>query len=123
MAEAFYNALTGVADATSAGIDLANSVQGSELSLPPLVIEVMKEIGHDVSQQRRKHLTPQMVAGANIVISMVTDFPLPPYLRSSSKLVRWDDIPDAVRTNIEFHRKVRDLIRDKVVQLVAQQEK
>ncbi len=121
MAEAFYNSITGTHDAVSAGVDLANSVKGDDLSVPPLVVAVMQEVGLDVSSNRRKWLTKEMVEAADKVIVM-TDYPLLDYLVESPKLIRWDEVPDAVRTPIEFHREVRNLVKKKVEQLISELE-
>ena len=110
MAEVFYNSITGTKDATSAGVDLANSVKGNDPSIPDLVIEVMKEIGLDVSSQKRKEITKEMVDTADRVI-VITDYALPEYVTKSEKVMYWKDIPDAVRTPIAFHRKVRDMVK------------
>ena len=118
MAEAFYNAMTRSYDATSAGVDLANSVQGSDPSLPPLVREVMAEKGYDLSAYFRKEVTPHMVEEADMVIA-ITDHPLPDYVEQSPKLVKWLDIPDAVRTPIEFHRDVRDMVEKRVREMIS----
>lgn len=119
MAEAFYNRLTGTTDATSAGVDLQNSTKGDDPSVPELVIEAMGELGYDIKENRRKTLTKEMVDDVDQVIAMITDFPLPDYLLSSSKLAQWNDIPDAVRTPLEFHRVVRDLVLEHVTKLVT----
>ncbi len=121
MAEALYDAMTGTRDASSAGVDLGNSVMGNDLSLPPLVIDVMKEAGLDLSGRRRKLLAPDMVARADKVVA-ITDYPLPDYLKNSPKLLYWNDIPDAVRTDINFHRKVRDLVRERVSAFIGKHE-
>lgn len=117
MAEGFYNALTGTENATSAGIDLLNSVKGVDPSVPELVVEVMKEVGVDVSAKRRKALTQEMVKSVDMVV-VITEYPMPEYVEGSVKLVRWNDVPDAVRTPIEFHRMVRDMVKEKVKALV-----
>lgn len=117
MAEGFYNSMTGTEDATSAGVDLANSVKGDDPSVPELVVEVMKEVGIDVSKKIRKVITKEMVERADKVI-VITDYPMPAYVENSSKLERWADVPDAVRTPIEFHRTVRDMVKNKIEALV-----
>lgn len=119
MAEAFYNHLTGTNDATSAGVDLENSVKGNDPTVPDLVIEVMKEIGIDVSTKRRDVLTKEMVDAADRVV-VITDQPMPEYVERSSKVERWLYIPDAVRTPIEFHREVRDRVREEVQKFVLE---
>ena len=119
MAEAFYNFHIGSKGATSAGLDLKHSTMGDDLSLPDSVIEVMNEIGHDLSSLRRKELTEQMVNDADIVV-VTSDYPLPLYLKGSNKLIRWDEIPDAKHTPMDFHRKVRDMLKKRVLELIEQ---
>lgn len=62
-----------------------------------------------------------MVLDADTVISMLGDYPLPHYLATSPKLVRWDDIPDPVRQPIEIHREVRDAVKKKVIEMLQVQ--
>lgn len=119
MAEAFYNHLTGTNDATSAGVDLENSVKGNDPTVPDLVVLVMKEVGIDVSTKRRDVLTKEMVDRADKIV-VITDQPMPEYVEQSSKVERWLHIPDAVRTPIEFHRTVRDLVREAVQKLILE---
>jgi arsenate reductase (thioredoxin) len=120
MAEAFYNELTHTQDAVSAGVDLFNSVKGEDLTVPDLVVEVMKEAGLDVTDKKRKLLTQEMVAGVDKVIVM-TDHALPEYLLQSGKVEYWNEIPDAVRTPIENHRIVRDMVEKRVKDLIGAQ--
>ncbi|MDD5094941.1 MAG: arsenate reductase ArsC [Dehalococcoidia bacterium] len=64
MAEAFFNqAVQGQAKALSAGTDPAPGVG-------PTVVEVMREIGIDLSESIPKTLTPEMLDGADKVITM-----------------------------------------------------
>ncbi len=119
MAEAFYNHLTGTNDAMSAGVDLENSVKGNDPTVPDLVVEVMKEVGIDVSTKRRDVLTKEMVEKADKVV-VITDQPMPEYMEESGKVERWLHIPDAVRTPIEFHREVRDMVRREVEKFVLE---
>ncbi len=120
MAEAFYNSFTKTQDATSAGVDLLNSVKGEDLSVPDLVVEVMKEAGYDLEGKERKLLTEEMVINADKVVVM-TDYALPDYVRGSSKVEYWNEIPDAVRTPLENHRMVRDMVEKRVKDLIGAQ--
>lgn len=64
MAEAFFNHLTGgKASAISAGTKPANEVS-------PIVIQAMREVGIDISGNRPKKLTPEMLDRADKVITM-----------------------------------------------------
>ncbi|MBX9765121.1 hypothetical protein K2X83_00585 [Patescibacteria group bacterium] len=122
MAEAFFNALSHTAKATSAGVDLKNSVMKDDLSVPPLVIDVMKEVDIDVSGARRKTVIPTMVQEADAVILLLgkNEYPLPTFVTESPKCIYWEGIPDAKGTDLSFHRTVRDMIRDRIVVLLNQ---
>lgn len=64
MAEAFLNKLApGRARATSAGTHPAEAID-------PTVVEVMREVDIDISHQKPKKLTPEMMARADRVITM-----------------------------------------------------
>ncbi len=121
MAEAFYNELSLAHTATSAGVDLAHSVMKNDLSVPPLVVEIMQEAGIDVSTARRKNVTQSMVQNADTVIAIMEEeeFPLPEYISHSPKLIRWHGIPDAKNKDLAFHRVVRDQIKEKVEKMIG----
>ncbi len=64
MAEAFLNKLAmGRVRATSAGIEPAKV-------LDPMVVKTMREVGIDISHQKPKRLTPEMIEQADTVITM-----------------------------------------------------
>ena len=64
MAEAFFNRMTkGKAEGFSAGTQIADSIN-------PLVLEAMREVGIDISQQKPKKLTLDMMDNADKVITM-----------------------------------------------------
>ena len=64
MAEAFFNSLAGGrASATSAGTSPAAKVN-------PAVVKAMREVGIDISQQKPKMLTLEMMESADRVITM-----------------------------------------------------
>jgi arsenate reductase len=64
MAEAFLNHFAkGQARAISAGTEPASTVD-------PTVIKVMKEVSIDISGNKPKALTPEMIDQANLVITM-----------------------------------------------------
>jgi len=105
MAEAFAKELG--LDASSAGtIPTAN--------VNPLVVEVMKEVGIDVSPSKPKELTTMMIDDASLVV--LTDASLegaiPGNLRKKmrKKVVYWS-IPDPQGKSREEVRYVRDQVR------------
>jgi protein-tyrosine-phosphatase len=64
MAEAFFNHFAqGKAKAISAGTEPAPSVSRT-------VVEAMREVGIDISKNKTKALTPEMLDLANLVITM-----------------------------------------------------
>ena len=64
MAEALVNKLAiGRARATSAGTEPAEAID-------PMVVKVMREVGIDISHQKPKRLTPEIIEQADKVITM-----------------------------------------------------
>ena len=83
----------------------------------PLAVEAMREIGIDISSQRSKPLTPELLAWADVVITLCGDArdrcPLPP---PGKKHLHWGiDGPAAVTgsraVRLEAFRRARDAIR------------
>ena len=115
-AEAFFNAKkTSETDtARSAGINV-------KLGKPidPLVVEVMNEIGYDVSGAVRKFVDVDMVANSDRIISFKPVEELPDYVQARKDDIELWDVPDPQHQSIEFHRKVRDDIVARVLTLVS----
>lgn len=116
MAEGFARALgKGVIEPASAGTKPASAVS-------TLAIEVMREKGIDISGQRPKALTAEMVEGADILISMGCGVE-----RSCPAIYldMFDDwhIEDPYKKPIEDYRMARDEIENKVKALVRKLEK
>lgn len=109
MAEAFFNRISKTATASSAGTKPAANVSLG-------AIQVMKEVGIDISEARPKLLTLEMLDAADKVITMgcaVGDV-------CPGAIVEAEDwgIEDPTGKSIEKFRKVRDIIRKKVERLV-----
>lgn len=108
MAEGFFNHLaSGEARAISAGTAPAFRIASE-------AVEVMREVGIDISNHKSKGLTPEMVEQADIVVTMgcgVEDCPVVPR-RSET----WD-IEDPYGKPIERFREIRDDIRRRVEEL------
>lgn len=111
MAEAFARRLG--LDATSAGTVPAAQVN-------PIVTEVMKEVGADVSQAKPKKLTEEMIEAADVVV--LTDATLKSAIpsglrkRMKKKVVEWY-IPDPQGRIIEEIRFLQDEIEGMVKKL------
>lgn len=87
--------------------------------IDPLVIEVMNEIGYDISKAHRKFINEKMVENADLVISFKPKDELPEYLQSHKNIRYWN-VVDPQHKPIEFHRQVRDSVRKKVEDLVEE---
>jgi protein-tyrosine-phosphatase len=111
MAEAFAKAYgKGKVEATSAGTMPANEVN-------PRVVQVMREKGIDLSADRPKLVTNQMVQEADMVIVMgcsAEGFCPAPLLH---KVVDWE-IEDPKGKPIEKVREIRDEIENRVKTLI-----
>ncbi|OGO01162.1 MAG: arsenate reductase [Chloroflexi bacterium RBG_13_53_26] len=111
MAEAFFNHLAGgKAMAISAGTHPSDAVN-------PIVIEVMREMGIEISSNKPKHLTDEMLDTADRVVSMGCGVEgLCP-----AAFVETEDwqIEDPKDKSLEEVRRIRDEIRAKIVDLLA----
>jgi arsenate reductase len=88
-------------------------------SIDVLAIEVMKEVGVDISQQKSKGFSELPIRIFDYVITMGCKDSCP--FLPAKKSLSWD-IPDPAGRYIEFYREVRDMIQNKV-QILAKQIK
>jgi len=111
MAEAF-------AKGRRLGAASAGTVPASVVS--PIVVQVMKEKGIDLSSSTPKLLTTKMINQAALVVTMGCSVeevcPRPMLARMQKKLVDWN-IEDPKGKTIEEIRKIRDEIERKVAGL------
>ena len=114
MAEAFANSYgKGKVFAQSAGVRLADKIN-------PLAVMAMAEKGIDISTNKPKMLTMQMVKAADLIITMgcgAVDLCPGPFFKES---IDWQ-LEDPKDKSIEKVREIRDEIERKIKQLVAQQ--
>jgi protein-tyrosine-phosphatase len=86
----------------------------------PVVVEVMKERGIDLSSSRPKMLTIEMVNEADLVVTMGCSVeevcPAPLIARMQKKLVEWN-IEDPKGKSVEKVRKIGEEIERKVAEL------
>lgn len=108
MAEAFFNKFSKKGKAISAG-----TKPSIEVDLK--AIRVMGELGIDMSNQRPKTLTREMVKRADKVITMGCMDACPVTL--PRKTIDWQ-IEDPAGKSIEKFREVRDVIKKKVKELI-----
>ena len=114
MAEAFFNQLAaGKAKALSAGTQPGDKVN-------PTVVEAMKEVGIDVSGNKPKMLTFDMVEKAERMITMGCGAEAGEVCPAS--FIKTEDwaLEDPKGKPIEQVRKIRDEIRSRVAKLIEE---
>jgi arsenate reductase len=85
--------------------------------IDPLVIEVMKEKNIDLSGKRPKGLDDLPPVEMDYLVTMGCEETCPAV--PSKKILEWQ-IPDPRGKSIEDFRKIRDMIEDKVKDLLAE---
>ena len=88
--------------------------------LNPAVIEVMKEIGIDITTQKPKKLTDEMISSSITINMGCMDSESCPSLFVKD-VVNWN-VPDPKDKDIEHVRKIRDQIKNEVWNLVKKLE-
>jgi arsenate reductase len=106
MAAAFFNAFVDKkrARGVSAGTKPAAAVH-------PVVVEVMREAGIDLSGAHPQRLTPELAREAQVLVTMGCGEECP--FVPGVKVVDWQ-IPDPKDQPVERVRKIRDEIREQV---------
>ena len=94
-------------EARSAGTTPADRVH-------PEVVEVMDEIGIDLSDREPKELTTEMAEWADVIVTMGCGDECP-YI-PGKRYVDWD-LPDPKGLPVEQVRAIRDEIADRITQL------
>lgn len=113
MAEAFLNQLAkGKAIGISAGTQPGDNVN-------PVVVEVMREVGIDISGNKPKALTLDMLEKADKMITMGCGADAGGLCPAS--FVETEDwaLEDPKGKSLEQVRKIRDAVKEKVIELVG----
>jgi len=86
----------------------------------PYATEAMKEVGIDISANKPKLVTNEMIDQASVIINMgCMDNDSCPSILFKKKMVDWG-IEDPVGKSMERMRQIRDQIEEKVVHLIRQ---
>ena len=93
----------------------AGSAPGEQLN--PAVVEAMAEVGIDISREAPKRLTEEMGLQANVIITMGCGDACPVY--PGKKYLDWE-LQDPAGQSVEVVRAIRDDIRNRVADLLAE---
>jgi arsenate reductase len=114
MSAAFFNQLASTSKAygVSAGTNPGDRVH-------PVVVEVMKEVGIDLSEAKPQKLTAELAQGAELLVTMGCgdECPYIPGLRRAD----WP-LQDPKGLPIEEVRTIREAIRSHVLRLVEEEQ-
>jgi protein-tyrosine-phosphatase len=102
------------------GLKAASAGTQPSSSVNPVVVQAMREKGIDISSNKPKMLTNEMITQAALVVTMGCSVeevcPRPMLAAMQKKLVDWD-IEDPKGKTIEEIQKIRDDIERKVARL------
>ncbi len=115
MAQGFYNHMTQSNQASSAAT--SPHTEGIYIRPADEAITVMQEEGIDISHQTVQHLTKQDVDEADEIYVLNSRGDCPLFLSESPKAVFWN-VRDPYGSSIETFRNTRDLIKEKVKQIL-----
>jgi arsenate reductase len=110
MAKAFFNELTSSQSSDSAGTRPGDRVD-------PSAVQVMREVGINISGEKPKPLSNQMNNRYDIIVTMgcISGCPVTPL----EKTLAWD-IEDPAGGSLEQYRSVRDVIKEHVERLIKE---
>ena len=113
MAEAFFHAYSKKFQAISAGTNPSHN-------LNPLAIQAMKEVGIDITSQKSKLISDEMIAKSSSIINMgcLNRETCPVF---ATDVIDWN-ISDPKGKSIEEVRKIREQIRYEVLALIKKLE-
>ena len=113
IAEAFFRKYAPQFEVMSAGTQPSSQ-------LNPIVVQVMEEIGIDISTQKPKELTNDMISQSTPINMGCIERKSCPALFLSN-VIDWN-IPDPKNKEIEHVRKIRDEIKNNVLELIKKLE-
>lgn len=115
MAEAYYNHLTNSRDAMSAGVlSHTPAMYGGPAAY---AIDAMRDDGIDISCQRVKPVTQEMVDEAAEIVLLCSSEEVPSFVNDGNVVGSWE-IPDPFGAALDGFIAVRDQIRTNVERLI-----
>ena len=83
-----------------------------------MVIKAMKEEGIDISECKRKQITPEMIKKADKVILIAEKENIPDELFNNNKALFWN-VEDPLNVNYDALCQIRDKLKQMVKELLA----
>jgi protein-tyrosine-phosphatase len=120
MASALFNKYSKNNSSQSAGTDV-NEKEGQKIGnneKAKFVWEVMDKEGIDVRNNKRRQITELMTMDFDKIV-MLTPPTWPPFLTNNPKVIFWN-IEDAKNADYNFHVKIREDIKKKVISLIEE---
>jgi len=120
VAAAYYNHLTNGHNADSAGTDV--EVNGETLAQRrqrvggTMSIDLAKREGWDITQSKQTQLTPEMLDGYDLIISMAAPSVTPVWLSQHPNYVYWN-VPDPGAGSLEAMAMAFETIKRDIQQL------
>lgn len=123
MAEAIYNRLTNSTDASSAGTHIEGAGDTlAEFNNRPgtksFTIEVMRDAGFNIEDNKQKQLTKDMLEEYDLVVSMAAKQFTPGWLSSAPNYVYWK-ISDPRGRSYAVTKHAKDEVERKVNELIS----
>jgi arsenate reductase len=113
MAEGFFNKYT----YKEFKVQSAGTKPVSQIN--PIVVEAMKEVGIDISKQKSKEITEEMIRDSNYILNMgCMDKSFCPAL-FLPKVIEWN-LKDPKGKSLEEVREIRNEIEERIKKLVAE---
>jgi len=120
MAEGFYKHYRGNDSAISAGVTDA----GAKYNNTPRqdIVSAMKERGIDISDQRIKPISEEMLDEVQDVVVLCDPTRLPPFLQEGRSHVVFKPVQDPFESSMDGVREVRDSIEKIILELINERE-
>ncbi len=118
IAEAVYNKITNISDAISAGtyVDVPGEPGDKIIDhMPEEFFATLESHGMDLRNKISKKLTPEMLKGADVAVSMVEEPYVPSFLRADLNVIWWD-VKDGGPVE-ETYQKIASLVEGLVNKL------
>lgn len=124
MAEGLYNSLFSGSRADSAGTHVEHpgqtladrKIARQKQSLNSYVLDVMDDVGIDISNNVSTQLTKEMLDTYDVVVSMAGKKYTPTWLSQSPKYVYWK-VSDPMGRNYKVTAVARDVIKQRILDL------